>query len=143
MKKSAGLRNPSASSLRELPELDLSAYRARKNPYAARIARDGIELVHTEPSAESLREIPPLDFSALTPRRNRYASRAAESMSRMQYGRGRPPRGAEVGPTAARSIRLPASIWLALEEEARLGKTTVHALLRKAIAIFLERKLLR
>jgi predicted transcriptional regulator len=60
----------------------------------------------------------------------------------MQYGRGRPKRGSEVGPTPARSIRLPSSIWSALDEEARQTKTTVHALLRKAIVTYLEAQVL-
>ncbi len=33
-------RNPSARSLREMPEMDMTRA-ARRNPYAARIARDG------------------------------------------------------------------------------------------------------
>ena len=33
---------PSKASLREIPELDLSKVKLRRNPYAARIARDGM-----------------------------------------------------------------------------------------------------
>jgi hypothetical protein len=131
-------RLPSAASLREVPELDVSAYRARRNPYAARIAREGIELVHDDPSPASLAEIPEIDAKQMTARPNPYATRAAEAVARMQHGRGRPARGREVGPTTTRSIRLPASIWSALDVEAQRDGTTVHALLRNAIATFID-----
>jgi hypothetical protein len=45
---------------RKVTSIDFSMYRARKNPYAKRIKREGIELVHDGPSAESLEEIPEL-----------------------------------------------------------------------------------
>ena len=35
-------RQPSKASLREIPEVDFSRARVRPNPYAARIAKDGI-----------------------------------------------------------------------------------------------------
>ena len=35
-------REPSAASLREMPEVDFSNVRVRRNPYAARIAREGV-----------------------------------------------------------------------------------------------------
>ena len=37
-------REPSKASLREIPEIDFSKAKVRKNPYAARIAKEGIEL---------------------------------------------------------------------------------------------------
>jgi hypothetical protein len=37
-------RGPSKASLRDIPEIDFSKVKARKNPYAARIAKEGIEL---------------------------------------------------------------------------------------------------
>ena len=37
-------REPSKASLREIPEIDFTRTRGRKNPYAARIAREGIAL---------------------------------------------------------------------------------------------------
>ena len=129
-------REPSAASLREMPELKLEAYRMRRNPYAKRIAREGIQVVHDGPSVASLAEIPEADFKYATVRPNRYAARAAESAARIQYGRGRPARGAEVGPTATRSVRLPATIWAALEAQAKQRSTTVHALLRELIVAF-------
>lgn len=129
-------RGPSAASLREMPEVTLESYRVRRNPYAKRIAREGIQVVHDGPSAASLAEIPEVDFKYATQRPNRYAARAAESAARIQYGRGRPPRGTEVGATATRSVRLPAAIWAALEAEAKQRSTTVHALLRELIAAF-------
>ena len=35
-------RGPSKASLREIPEIDFSKAKARKNPYAARIAKEGL-----------------------------------------------------------------------------------------------------
>jgi hypothetical protein len=35
-------REPSKASLREIPEVDFSSARVRRNPYAARIAREGM-----------------------------------------------------------------------------------------------------
>src|ERR1700690_3680804 len=70
--------NPSATSLRAMPEVDFRRYRIRRNPYAARIAREGIAILHDGPSEESLAEIPEADFRSARVRRNPYASRAAE-----------------------------------------------------------------
>lgn len=133
---SSKTQEPSAASLREMPEVKLESYRVRRNPYAKRIAREGIQVVHDGPSAASLAEIPEVNFKYATVRPNRYAARAAESAARIQYGRGRPTRGTEVGPTATRSVRLPAEIWVALEVEAKQRSTTVHALLREVIVAF-------
>src|SRR5262245_52002506 len=97
--------NPSPASLRELPEIDLTRYRARRNPYAALIAREGATLVHDEPSASSLAEIPEVDLARARIRRSSLAGRAKHAVIRLKSGRGRPKRGQEVGPTPARSIR--------------------------------------
>src|SRR5437773_11534396 len=35
-------REPSAASLREIPEVDFSKSRIRRNPYAARVVREGL-----------------------------------------------------------------------------------------------------
>jgi len=35
-------KEPSAASLREIPEIDFSRVRVRRNPYASRIAKEGI-----------------------------------------------------------------------------------------------------
>jgi hypothetical protein len=103
------------------------------------MAREGVELVHDAPSAESLAEIPEVDFSRARARPNTYASRAAEAVAQIQYGRGRPKAGNEVGPTPARSLRLPQAAWDALEVEARAKRTTVHGLLRDLVVLHLER----
>ncbi|MGE0869991.1 MAG: ribbon-helix-helix protein, CopG family [Kofleriaceae bacterium] len=58
----------------------------------------------------------------------------------LQYGRGRPARGREVGPTTVRSLRLPDQLWDALDREAKLRETSTHALLRDLIAMFLQRR---
>lgn len=44
MKKASKQREPSRASLREMPEVDLKDGRWRPNPYAARIAAEGIVL---------------------------------------------------------------------------------------------------
>jgi hypothetical protein len=40
--KKRSSREPSAASLRAIPEIDFSKVRVRPNPYASRIAREGI-----------------------------------------------------------------------------------------------------
>jgi hypothetical protein len=131
---------PTSASLRELPEVVFERFRVRRNPYAARIEREGVELVHDAPSDRSLSEIPEPDFAAARIRRNPYTSRAAEPLPVIQYGRGRPRLGAEIGPTPGRTLRLPESAWRALETEAKEKRTTVHALLRELVASHLERQ---
>ena len=130
---------PSVATLREMPEVELTRYRVRRNPFADRIAREGIEIVHDSPSSESLAEMPEADFSLARVRRNPYANRAAEPLPVIQYGRGRPQAGKEVGPTPGRTLRLPQSAWHALEAEAKAKHTTVHALLRELVITHLER----
>src|SRR5260370_34838797 len=41
MKKARRIKEPSAASLREMPELDFTKVKLRPNPYAARIAAEG------------------------------------------------------------------------------------------------------
>ena len=41
-KATSSSAGPSKASLREIPELDLSKVKLRRNPYAARIAREGM-----------------------------------------------------------------------------------------------------
>ena len=134
-------REPSAASLRDLPEVDFARGRLRRNPYATRIAREGIQLAHDEPSPESIDELPEASFSVATRlRRNPYPSRAAEATQRLQYGRGRPVAGNEIGPTTPRSLRLPDVVWKQLEAQARARNTTVHALLRELVTLYLEKR---
>ena len=133
MKKASSKLGPRAASLKEMPEIDFSRYIIRRNPYAARIAREGVGLAHRGPSTASLAEMPEADFSRSRIRLNRYAVKTAETASRLQYGKGRPRKGHEVGPTPARTLRLPESVWRALELEARERATTVHALLRELV----------
>ena len=118
-----------------MPEIDFSCYRIYRNPYPARIEREG---VHQEPSAASLRDMPEADFSRIRVRPNKYAASAAEKALKIQYGKGRPRKGAESGPTPARTLRLPTAIWKALEQEARERSTTVHALLRELVATYVS-----
>lgn len=45
MKKAVGKnREPSKKSLREMPEIDFAKVKVRRNPYAARIASEGISI---------------------------------------------------------------------------------------------------
>ena len=125
--------NPRASALREMPEIDFTAYRIRRNPYAARIAREGAQVAHDGPSAASLAEMPEADFHLARLRPNKYAAKTAAAVANIQYGRGRPRNGQEVGPTPTRSLRLPEIVWKALEREAGERATTVHALMRELI----------
>ncbi len=141
MKKPSSRRrvDPSAASLAELPEVKLGSS-ARQNPYAARIAREGVELVHDGPSATSLAEIPEATLTSHA-RRNPYAERLAAGLQSLRVGGGRPRAGEEVGPTPVRSVRLPTAIWDALEAEAAATGLTVHAVLRAAVTTFLLARL--
>jgi hypothetical protein len=130
--------DPSAASLREMPEIDFPRYHRRRNPYAAVIARKGASVIHDEPSARSLADLPEVDFSRAQARRSSFAGRARRAVIQLEAGRGRPRRGQEIGPTPARSIRLPTTVWAALEAAARDANTTVHALLRLAVRHLLE-----
>ena len=138
MKKATTDREPSVVSLKEMPEIDFSRYRIRQNSYAARIEREGVQLSHSEPSAASLKEMPEADFSRTRVRPNKYATSAAEKAAKIQYGKGRPRKGDESGPTPARTLRLPIPIWKALEQEAHERSTTVHALLRELVVTYLS-----
>ena len=42
--KTSRQSEPSRASLREIPEIDFSKVRMRRNPYAARIAREGLTI---------------------------------------------------------------------------------------------------
>jgi hypothetical protein len=140
MKKASSKKNLRAGTgWPEPAEIDFSRYRVRRNPYARRIAREGIQIVHDAPSARSLAEMPEADFSRSRVRRNKFAVNAMVAASKVQYGKGRPPKGSEVGPTPARSIRLPEAVWKDLENEARARATTVHALLREVVLTHLAR----
>src|SRR5512136_1155434 len=47
MKKVSRPKEPSKASLREIPEVDFTAAKLRRNPYAARVAAEGI--IHVRP----------------------------------------------------------------------------------------------
>lgn len=128
--------NPTAASLRELPEIDFRQYRIRRNPYAGRIKREGVKVVHDEPSRAALIEMPEVDFDRARVRPNKFAIQAGKVASKIQHGKGRPRKGDEVGITPARSLRLPETIWRALEREAQERVTTVHALLRELVVSY-------
>ena len=92
----------------------------------------------SEPSRTSLREIPEVDFRSATVRRNPYAARIAAEGG-IHFGRGRPRKGEETGPTIPRSIRFPAPVWKRLEKEAKAKGITLHAALRAAIMEWVAR----
>jgi len=75
-------QEPSALSLHEMPELDFSKYRLRRNPYAGRIAREGAEVVHDEPSAASLADMP----EAVAMQHSAFSSAASRSSKRCTVG---------------------------------------------------------
>jgi hypothetical protein len=140
MKKETPKRqlSPAAASLRELPEIDFTQYRIRRNPYSGRIKREGVKVVHDEPSAGALAEMPEVDFNRARVRPNKFAIQAGKAASKIQHGKGRPRKGDEVGVTPARSLRLPDTVWRALEREAHERVTTVHALLRELVVTYVS-----
>ena len=74
--------DPSPISLREMPEIDFTAYRIRRNPYAARIARENVEVAHREPSSSSLAEMPEAVFRRGHLHPNKYAAKAAAAAAK-------------------------------------------------------------
>ena len=139
MKKARSSRQaaPSKRSLREIPEVDFSCYQVRRNRFAMRVQKTGVELDHEGPSPESLTEIPEINFTTAQARR-RPRQQAKAAALHLQIGKGRPPRGSEVGPTTVRSIRLPAAVWRSLEKRATRQHMTVHSILRTAVVSYLE-----
>ena len=135
--RSSSAPTPKAVSLRAMPEIDFTRYEIRRNRFAARVKREGIELVHEEPSPASLAEIPEVELSA--PARRRRSVKPATATVVVQVGKGRPRRGSEVGPTSVRSVRLPADMWRSLEHSALRSSMTLHGVLRTAIVRYLER----
>lgn len=139
MKKKTEVRRPSASSLREVPEVDFRRYRrGRANPFARKMRAEGWQLVHEGPSAASLREMPELSVG-VTGRRNPYAKRIKAGGIELQVGRGRPRTGKELGPTVVKSVRLPPALWKRLEQQAREKGVALHALVRSALVDWLDR----
>ena len=49
-KRASKTREPSKASLREIPEVDFARARVRRNPYAARIAAEGIHVSRGRPT---------------------------------------------------------------------------------------------
>jgi hypothetical protein len=50
-------REPSKASLKDIPEVDFSTARVRKNPYAARIAKEGITVQVGKGRPKKLEEV--------------------------------------------------------------------------------------
>lgn len=89
------------------------------------------------PSAESLREIPELGRNAEVLGRGAAGLRRAKAL--LSTKRGRPKKGERAEGSSPRSVRLPDRVWKQLEEEAERRGESVHALLREAIAKWLEK----
>lgn len=90
----------------------------------------------TGPSAASLREIPELDKDVKVLGRGAAGLRRAKAL--LSTKRGRPKKGQRAEGSTPRSVRLPDRVWERLEEEAERRGQSVHALLREAIAKWLE-----
>lgn len=101
---------PSASSLDDMPEVDFTSVRPRKNPYAERIA-----------SAEEI------------------VVRVGLREFHIPVGKGRPAKAKRTGRTTPRSVRFPEEVWRELERRAALRGLTLHAALRRAITEWLGR----
>jgi hypothetical protein len=110
----------------------LSARAARKSTNA-KPTKNARARKHKEPSAASLREIPPLDFSK-TIEFGRGPEALKRALEWARSKRGRPKKGEKPAGTITRSVRLPEAAWKALEKAAKKEGTTVHALIREAIA---------
>lgn len=54
---------PTKASLRAIPEIDFAQHQVRRNRFAMRVQKTGVELVHDEPSRDTLAEIPEVDFA--------------------------------------------------------------------------------
>jgi hypothetical protein len=80
-----------------------------------------------------LREIPPVDF-AKTVSFGRGTAALQRALDWSRTKRGRPKKGDKPAGTVTRSLRLPEAAWKALEAVAKREGTTVHALIRQAIA---------
>jgi hypothetical protein len=138
---------PTRSSLREIPEVDVRAYRRRRNPFVHRIESEGIEIVaprsvgrprkERPPSRASLREMP--EIRGQKARRNPYLARIQRDGIVLQVGRGRPTAGTEVGETSPRSVRFPDEVWKEIARAARKKGITVHAAIRAAVIAWLRR----
>jgi macrodomain Ter protein organizer (MatP/YcbG family) len=112
MPRKKTIREPSASSLKEMPEVDFSKAKLRRNPYAERIAKTGIEIVVP---GEKTRKIV------------------------IRSRKGRPGKSKEIGKTVQKSVRFPDDIWNELEKKARAQGKTLHEVLREAILEWLEK----
>lgn len=88
---------------------------------------------HPEPSAKSLAALPALDMDkAMTFGRGPEALRAGFEYLRAK--RGRPKKGEAAPGSKPRSVRFGDAEWAALKQCAKRRQTTVHALLRNAVA---------
>jgi len=121
----------------------IHAFTVRRNRFAARVAADGIQLVHDEPSSASLAEIPEVELHSAKRRRNPFVKQIDPSALQMHVRRGRPSLGDESGPTVTRSVRLPVPLAKALELLAKHEGITVHALMRMTLASRVRAELMR
>lgn len=89
-----------------------------------------------EPSAAAMREMPEFDFSKSSGRGREGMRKALEMMRAAK--RGRPRLDVASPEMKAKSIRLPAWVWVEIGRRAKKQKTTDNAVVRDAIALWLE-----
>lgn len=89
--------------------IDFSKYRVRKNPFAKRIKREGVEILHEGPSSASLREIPELGAARKTAL---FAKR---------------------GPKIANAVQFDEATWRKLEKRAQAANLPVEEWVRRLI----------
>ena len=72
-------REPSKSSLRDIPEIDFTRAKLRKNPYAARIAAEGLQVGRGRPS-KTLEVGKTRPRSVLKPKRDKSSSTSSRRL---------------------------------------------------------------
>ncbi len=112
-KRAKGARvNPSAKSLKEIPEVDLSkSVRRGRGLYARKIAKDGGYYV--QPDGEPARFV--------------------------QTRQGRPKKDEPQATTKTKNVRLPAEVWEVMERAAEDRGLSLHAAMRRALLEWLGR----
>jgi hypothetical protein len=114
---------PKRSSKSRVPPLRVPLTPAQKAALAS----------HKGPSRKSLQAIPEANFeNAAIIGRGDEGQR--EVLAYLRAKRGRPKKGEPQSRATTRSLRLTEATWQALERVAKQRHTTVHALLREAVA---------
>ena len=110
-KRSKGARvNPSAKSLKEIPEVDFSKS-VRRGLYARKISKDG----------------------------GYYVQPDGEAASFVQTRQGRPKKDEPKATTQTKNVRLPPEVWEVMERAAEEHGLSLHAAMRRALLEWLGR----